>query len=188
MFRQLILLSTFLIALVSASKPVPGCAAVLCKFGFKCIETPNGGKCVPTCRVIKCAPGYKCVETPTGATCKKTGPTCKTIRCAPGFTCVDKPHGSGCVPCVCTADFRPVCCQFKDGKKKTVSNECACTGCGALNKILHKGPCRKPCICAEIYKPVCCRTKKGTFTAPNRCECKCKGGWVIPRGCKIYKK
>lgn len=158
-----------IIALASAATPRPTCATILCATGFKCVNTPTGGKCVPTdpkcslvckfgfkcmktlqgeqcigdCSVTICAPGTVCTGTPAGVTCDKPRPTCASILCAPGFTCVDSPKGSKCEPCFCTTDYTPVCCRFSDGKTKTASNDCKCTGCNALNKILYNGPCRR---------------------------------------------
>lgn len=38
-------------------------------------------------------------------------------------------------PQICTADYRPVCAQLKDGVLKTYSN--ACSACGDVNVVAH---------------------------------------------------
>ena len=71
-------------------------------------------------------------------------------------------NGNDPEPCICTKEYRPVCCEGT-----TYSNSCVagCSGCeGGV-----KGECPTPCLCTKEYRPVCC---DGT-TYGNSCEARC---------------
>jgi hypothetical protein len=88
--------------------------------------------------------------------------TCASTTCSVGTTCVDTPAGvafrlapagAECVPredCACTLDLHPVCCDVGGGRRKTKSNACLCTRCGAGGKVLADGACRGAGTCANV--------------------------------------
>ena len=65
---------------VTCEKPKPTCATILCADGFRCVETPNGGKCEP----CFCTADYSpvCCQFSDGTT-KTTSNDCHCTGCAP---------------------------------------------------------------------------------------------------------
>lgn len=195
-----------------------GCDAVFCRIGTFCVETSTGPKCVPQDTCV-CTEEFNpvCCKFATGETrtaenpCKCNGcdtsnkiisrgscppSSCALIDCAPGFKCVEKNGEAKCVrkpSCVCTREYRPVCCKTKSGLV-TKPNPCTCT-CLPGARIVSKGKClkilplpRPDCICPAVYDPVCCKSPfGGVWKASNSCECGCQGGRVVAYGCGIYE-
>lgn len=73
--------------------------------------------------------------------------------------------------CICTAQFRPVCCKLPSGEMVTKSNDCQCA-C-AQGKVIYEGECDS-CVCTAVSAPVCCELPSGErVTKGNACQCDC---------------
>lgn len=81
--------------------------------------------------------------------------------------------------CICTADFKPVCCKTKAGQLETQPNACSCNCIGGT--VHADGEC-KNCFCPLFYNPVCCDTVNGLETKTNACACSCSNGRFVSEG------
>lgn len=77
-------------------------------------------------------------------------------------------------PCVCDAEYNPVCVIDSLGQQLTFSNSCMaeCEGYSSWTM----GECGSFCTCPEIYDPVCVATPSGSIlTFSNACFAECEG-------------
>jgi hypothetical protein len=197
------------------------CANTLCSAGTTCCETPNGPKCEAVKPAdCACTKIFRpvCCQKPDGA--KETASsdclcscgggkvvsngvcaagTCATVKCVAGQTCFETPGGPKCQRdkpdrCICPAVVQPICCQERDGTKKTAGNACECSCRGG--KLASEGEC--PSItCANVRckgPGPCVDTPKGPVCSESKPSCatvKCSAGQTCvetPKGPKCQHK
>jgi hypothetical protein len=88
----------------------PGCAALSCLNGQKCIPDPNDAAqatCAATCQVIRCAAGTECIDpVDAPARCEATLPAaCAATTCAQGNACIESPNNPNEAICVATCQL-----------------------------------------------------------------------------------